>query len=224
MFNRSHLLRCHLFLVVITVTGLMQGTVTAMSYWEAVIDNAVIVADTGRGNLTVRQERDLINANWADWRQQKQAAGLASVGQVAIAGFYPVVEYTPADLGTTEILTYFFIDPATGTTTTPAFEVSAVRYEALLDPFALYPSVPTESLIRDNLTLLGTSTDAANDFALNFTLEGFEPIILAFPFDAIGNEITGEGTAGFASHVVPEPATLSMLALGGIGLLRRRKV
>ena len=201
----------------------MPRTATATGYWETVKKNAVVVIDTALGNLTAKQEKAEIEANWAEYRAQKMAAGLVSVGQVAKSGFYPVAEYTLADLGTTEVLTYFFIDPATGESTTSAFEVSAVRYEALLEPPTLNKDELTEDLIRQNLTLLGTSTDTANDFAFNFTLQGFEPMILGFPLDAMGAKITGEGTAGFASNVIPEPTTICLLGFGGLALKRRRR-
>ncbi len=141
-------------------------------------------------------------------------------------GNYPVNLYAWTDIGTTEILTYFFIDPETGLPTDPAFTVAGVRYEALLNPPTLDKSLLTEQLIKDSLVVLGVSNDASSNFAFNFTLAGFEPMILAFPMDASGNDITGEGTAGFASNVLtPEPCTLALVGVGAIGAvcMRRRR-
>lgn len=234
MFSRLAMRR-RLIVVAIAITGiaLMPGPAAAKGYWEVVVANCVIVADTLLFNLTAQQEKAMINDNWAEWRQQRVAEGITDAGQLSMDGVYPVAEYTPAGLGTTTVLRYFFIDtatgePPTGECPTPPFEVSAVRYEALLELPTLNKEELTEELIRQNLTLLGTSTDGWNDFALDFTLQGFEPIILGFPLDAGGNEITGEGTAGFASHVlVPEPGALPLM-LSGIGALwamnhRRRR-
>jgi hypothetical protein len=210
--------------VLVTVIGatLIPEMAQAISYWDAVTDNAAIVIDTALGNLTARQEKELIGRNWDEWRRQREQQGKKSVGQVAKDGFFPVAEYTSADLGTIEALTYFFIDPATGqkTQTQPDFEFSAVRYDALLQPFTLDKNQLNEASIRANLVTIGTSSDAASNFEIPFTLQGFEPIILAFPLDANGNEISGEGTAGFASNVLatPEPtSTLGFLALGTLG-------
>lgn len=238
MFNRLPLLGHHVFLVVITIIGigLMPGTAKATGYWETVRDNALVALGTLNGDYTIEQEVDMINANWDEYNRQKKEAGKSSVAQGAIGGIYPVTNYASADLGTTKVLTYFFIDPNTGQRTTPAFEVSAVRYEALLEPPTSDPCELTEALIRANLTLLGTSTDAAHDFALNFTLQGFEPIILGFPLDAGGNEIIGEGTAGFVSSVllpdvIPTVSewgliilTLLLLTAGVVVIWRRRRV
>jgi hypothetical protein len=82
----------------------------------------------------------------------------------------------------------------------------------------------TQTLIEEHLTVLGTSTDIANEFAFNFTLQGFEPIILAIPLDSSGDKITGEGTAGFSSNIlIPEPTTFAILSIGALSLIRRKK-
>jgi len=118
-----------LFLAIVAATGigLVPTAATAATYWETVKKNLVVVIDTSLGNLTAEQEVDKINANWEEWYRQREAAGQTSVGQSAIDGLYPIAGYDLTDLGTMESLTYFFIDPATGLRTTPAFAVSSVR-------------------------------------------------------------------------------------------------
>ncbi|MGH9459742.1 MAG: PEP-CTERM sorting domain-containing protein [Vicinamibacteria bacterium] len=190
----------------------------AIPYTEAVTRNALTVLDTFLGNLTASQEADMINDTWDEWRTQREQAGQNSVGQIGIDGLFPLATYTSADLGSTEMLTYFFIDPVTGQRTQPGPPVSAVRYEALLQPPTLDPNQLTFELIIQNVSLIGISTDASTDFAVPFLLTGFEPLILAFPFDSEGQEITGEGTAAFASHVIPEPSTMVLLSLGVLAL------
>ncbi len=221
MFSQLQLLWCRL-LVVITITGIgfVPGAASASTYWGTVIKNVIVVVGTKNGDLTVQQEADQISKNFQEWRLQRVLEGFNGVGLVAEAGNYPVTLYTPADLGSTKSVTYSFMDLATGNPTPPAFALSSVRYEALLDPSVLVGGTYTESEIRQKLTFLGTSSDAASNYALNFTLQGFEPIILGFPLDALGNEITGEGTAGFTSNVavVPVPAAVWLFSSGLLGL------
>lgn len=194
---------------------LIPGNASATSYKDTVVDNAAIVIDTALFNLTAREEKELIGRNWDEYNRQRKQEGKVSVGQVGINGFYPVYNYGLSDLDSTVVLTYFFIDSSTGLLTTPAFDVAAVRYEGLLEPPTLDKSQLTWDLILENLVPLGTSTDLASNFALDFTLRGFEPIILGFPMDEAGNEITGEGTAGFGSTVlVREPPTLLLFGMG----------
>jgi hypothetical protein len=90
--------RC-LALTLIIASCVVPQTATASSYWDTVIDNAVIVIDTALGNLTARQEKDMIAANWDEYRRQKRQAGLTSIGQVAKDGSYPVADYLATDLG-----------------------------------------------------------------------------------------------------------------------------
>ncbi|MCX6346174.1 MAG: hypothetical protein NT018_14070 [Armatimonadetes bacterium] len=215
--NRKVSLMC--MLVVIAGVFLVPGMATAHSYWGTVVDNAAIVIDTSLGNMTAREEVAAINQNWDHWN------GLCSVTmpQVRMAGMSPVKNYSTADLGTVKVLTYRHIDPITGLPVTPHFAaltpVVSVRYEALLEPFTEVKEEVTEATIKEHLTLLGTSTDSVNDFALNFTLPTtgcFEPIIIATPLDAGGLEITGDYTTGTVSTVlVQAPRAFSFVVNPG---------
>jgi hypothetical protein len=211
--------------VIVTIVLVPRGAAADQIYWDEVTDNAAIALDTLLGNLTARQEKEMIGDNWFRSKEKRRQAGRTSIGQVGIDGFFPVVGYAPPDLGQAETLTFFFIDPATDQRTSPAFAVSAVSYYALLDPSNLVGQQLTEAVIRQNLTLIGTTGDATNDFAVGFVLTGFEPLILGFPLDALGNEIEGEGTAAYAAHVlVPEPSTFLLLGVGALAYGWRRRV
>jgi len=212
------------FLVPFTIIGvtLNPEKAEAIGYWDTVKRKAVVVIDTALGNLTAEQEAEKIKAIDREYNNHKKQA---SVGGARKNGLV-VAKYTLADLGSVETLTYIPIDPTTGlrTQTPLPFTFSSVRYDALLEPFTLDADQLNETSIRANLVTIGVSSDAANDFAVPFILQGFEPMILAFPLDANGNEVTGEfgldGIAGSASNVLstPEPtSTLSLLALGTLG-------
>ena len=222
MFNRSSLLA----VVVITMAGigLMPRTATAKPYWDCVWDNAKIVLKTAKGELTPEEEVKLINANWDEYEKQKADEGKAVIAAVAEDGVVPVSTYTTADLGTTRTLTYFFIDPVTDELAPAPFEVTAVRYEALLEPPTMIEANLTIPLIQAHLVVLGTSFDVGGDFAFDVVMEGFEPIFLGFPLNALGQDIEGEGTAGVVANVlIPEPAGLGLAGLALLGVRRRRR-
>ena len=137
----------------------------AAGYWDTVVDNAAVVIDTALKNLTARQEVAMIRANWDKYYLTSAQANLPAVGQGSLAATYPVLQYSPEQLGTTLTLNYFFADPATGALTSPPFAVSSVEYEALLTPPTLNVNDLSQSLIEANLTVIGTSSDADNNFA-----------------------------------------------------------
>jgi len=187
-------------------------------------DTVSVAIDSINGKRSATDELIQAGIIWLDYLQQKNNAGLAALGQVAKDGAFPVETYVLADLGSTERLTYFFVDSSTGLRTNPGFAVSSVEWDALLTPPTLDPNALTEALIQSSLTPLGISTDSANDFAFDFTLQGVEPLIIGFPLDAAGNIITGEGTAGYAMNVLtPEPGTMALMALGVLGAAFLRK-
>lgn len=224
MFSQHASLRYTLFLVSICVTVIsFTATIAeADSYWRTVINNAVVVADTAHRDATPSQEAERIGQNWDKYNDQRAQAHQTSVPQAQLNHLFPAFSYTPDMVGTSIATSFIFIDPITRNPTTPGFDVAAVSYQALLNPADLNPSQlatmndgVVESVVRANLTPLGIVTNPANNFGGTFQLRGFEPIILAFPLNAQGSEITGEGSAAFVStYLVPEPATWQLLLAG----------
>ena len=132
------------------------------------------------------------------------------VGQAAFQGAFPDAL---VGAGASGFLTFFFVDPATGAQTA-GLPVGSVRYEINTDP-----------LMPNSFSLLGTSFNAASSFALSFTLNTFEPVIQAVPFDPTGSPIfiSGEGdqnvALGAVVILVPGPSTLILLGVGAISVL-----
>jgi len=112
---------------------------------------------------------------------QQAAVLLPAVGQLLFAG--SPVSLLPA--GATEFLDFRFIDPATGLPTTGP-PIGSVEYEVNVNPAA-----PTDFVD------IGTSSAAATDFAVPFTVQsGTEPVFLAIPFSPAGDAIFIAGTGG----------------------------
>lgn len=142
------------------------------------------------------------------------------IGRTMLAGLSPVGRF---GTGTSVSLTFDFIDPGTGQPNGgPA--ITCVEYAVNLDPET--PSV---------FTPVGESSDAADGFAVPFTVTGYEPVIRATPFDASGDPIFIDGldgqnvAVGYAGvippGVVPEPSTgwaMAPVMSTLIWLVRRR--
>lgn len=204
--------------VFVLIIGLLSSSQMLFAIPISLVEVIIIAERTATlfGIHDKQEEDEAIESAWRLYRAEHPGTVL---GQVAIGSDYPVSNL-PA-LSTT-LLTFFFMDSQTGLPDIgPA--VTFVVYEANLNP--LTPNVYTP---------LGISSDAAAQFALPYTVAGFEPLIRAHPFDAIGQPvfIGGEGgenvAVGFGVVIngVPEPSTIlfvssAILALGSFARARR---
>jgi hypothetical protein len=185
---------------------------------DALIDAARVL--TFLGIADDKLEEALIFTANKKYNDEQNESGVSAIGQALINGLSPTALVPP---GTTVPLTFQFINPGTGQPTTGP-TVSLVDYMANLNP-------NTPNVFVD----LGTSTNAASNFSLPFTVVPFEPFIKAIPFGPNGQPIVIPGVGGenvaigvaVALQPIPEPSTLTLLGLGSLGLLgygwRRRK-
>ncbi len=165
-----------------------------------------------------KQEKAFIEEINGEYNSEEK---LRRIGQVMLAGITPDPSL---DEGATGLLTFQFVQAGTGLPD-PGPAIGSVLYQALLDPDM--PAV---------FTTIGESADAASDFAVSFTVEGFEPTILATPYDTSGNPIFLDGLddlnvaqallVDVPVEAVPEPSSISVAAAGVFGmagLLQRRR-
>jgi hypothetical protein len=175
--------------------------------------------------LTGPQEVKSYEAIWRQYYEEhpprppskfKSGAVFPNIGQTEIGGEFPVTTF---DAGTTEDLSFEFIDASTLLPTTGP-EIGSVLYE-----------VNTDAFHPDAFSFTGTSTDASTHFALPYTFGAGDTFVYAVPFDLSGApifEADGEGSGnvaiGLAINVtVPEPSTWTMMlvGVGGLGGLMR---
>lgn len=149
----------------------------------------------------------------------RKPGGIKAFGQPKISGSFPTANFQNGDLIelTFNFLELETLEPIPQLLLT--LEVKSVLYEVNLedDP-------------EDLFTKIGLSSDISNQFPLQFTVSGFEPIIRATTLNEQGQTIfiagsDGDNLAeGFAttcnSSSIPEPSTkLSLLTLGTLGLV-----
>jgi hypothetical protein len=115
--------------------------------------------------------------------------------------------------GTPSLLTFEYVDPSTllQTSGPPTAEVSYA--------YSQTPSNPA------SFTFLGDSNNPATNFELPFTSFSIEEAIIATPLDSAGAPIfipdidgVGNVAPGLAVNLIPEPGSLTLLAIGLLGL------
>lgn len=215
------------FLSIVIAIGInivFSGTANALSFSKAFFLSIAVYTSSGISPSPAKvAEEDLeVKKIWNEYRAEKAKEGKKAIGQAAKDDNYPTNLFPPSDIGKPEILTYFFIDPSTGlpTNESPGFTVSSVLYEAILSPPTDDPNLLTQDLIDKSLTVIGQSSDATRNFPVTFINPGFESVMIAFPYDANGVRIDGEGTASFvidAPYII-EPTTFQLMLAGGAAL------
>ena len=124
----------------------------------------------GQALFQIRQveikEDQSLDGVWAASLKQAKDSDLGPLGGSMYADLYPS---SNVPIGQMDLLTFSFISPETGLPTSGP-QIGSVVYDVNLDP-----SDP------DLFQTIGTSFDAAHDFALPFTAAGFEPLIRATP-------------------------------------------
>src|SRR6476619_3545990 len=121
MFSRTSFPSVQASLCVFSMI-LCSQTAQATSYWRTVEHNAIVVADTFRGDASPSEEAERIGVNWDEYNDQKATAQIFSVPQVQLNGEYPVFAYSAQGLGTNVVAQFIFIDPRTGAPTTSGFD------------------------------------------------------------------------------------------------------
>jgi hypothetical protein len=146
-----------------------------LELWER---GAEIKIETWFGTLT-QNEEDVANIKLLNERRAQQ--GLPPLPVPPLMG----QAYTNDDLsahtqpGQSVVLSYQLLDINTGLpVAADPFGIASVRYDGHLD-LSLPPT----------FSFLGTSSDSANNFAFDWVVSGFEPMIKATPLDAAGREI-----------------------------------
>jgi len=177
--------------------------------------------------LTGPEEVKSYDAIWRQYYEEhpprppsafKSGALFPYIGQTEIDGEFPVTTF---DAGQTENLSFQFIDAST-LAPTAGPTIGSVEYEVNTD--ALHPGV---------FSFIGSSSDAATNFALPYTFGAPDTFVYAVPFDPSGApivELDGDGTGnvamGLAINVpLPEPSTWTTLLVGfgGLGAVLRRR-
>ena len=130
-------------------------------------------------------------------------------------GFYPAGSFMTGSSAIT------VTDASFNGTATMSTQTGVAIYTALIDGAQL---IPSGELFPDSYSLTATGIGAANSANTSFT--GATPVALASSMGINHLFMLTPGdnaTANSTFFVVPEPATLSLLSVGVLALLRRRK-
>lgn len=182
-------------------------------YWQTVRDNAVVVLYTITGLMNPSEEIAAINENWDEYYGLRTEP----TGQLKMDNDSIVFEYSPSEIGTPSILlTYSVVDPNTGHEVDLWEGMDKVEYysvdvvdipENLGELMYDHPNSMTYAAfhdrIRDEWVKIEESSDSGSNFEVVYTMseDEYEPIIIAFPLDADGHEITDVGAVAFGSTV-----------------------
>ncbi len=158
--------------------------------------------------------------------------GIAGVSRVARDGSWREVVLRAADIGIQDHPTSLELDQEGNLYV--AYRVTGSIYRMSPEgTTSLFATVPSSNIAIDLCfdpfgDLLASNSQTGEIF--NITPEGDVSLFASglqrprhMAFDASGTLYFADGEAGVIYQVVPEPATMSLLALGGVAMLKRRK-
>jgi hypothetical protein len=136
--------------------------------------------------LSSLAEAGAIAACTAAYNSEQAGAGVPAIGRPKLGGQSSSLMMAP---GQSALLTFGFIDPATGLPVAgPA--TASVLYEEQVNP----PDITNGTTFASApYTPIGSSTDVADGFPVLFTATSSEEDIVAIPFDASGAPIFIQG-------------------------------
>ena len=183
------------------VTGMWSGTwSTAMwdATWNLALDpDPGISGVIGLTNNSAMMQAMTFNVN------------------MATIGYYPAGSFMTGSSAIT------VTDANFNSTATMSTQTGVAIYTGVLDGTQV---IPTGELFPDAYSLTATGLGAANSANSSFT--STTPIALAssMGINHLFNLTPGDNaTVNSTFYVIPEPMTISLLGLGGLALLRRRK-